>query len=248
MFLQEGKSEYLEGLLEATKELSHIDRSNIFFHLLKTYCKSGETDKALGLWTLLQEEGTVPSEQFLVDLGEHLKSQKREVPFVMPQDNSRISKPKAIHGMIEKKDKPIPKLKHTKDEVSSTIESLIHEGKLPEATNIALKSVQEGTIPKQTVFKFLLKNLALEGLVENIQQFDGYLNESMRKKVTYDDKLTLAIFKRGAGSQHIDELLGKVQAATTSDDMSVALRKFPRSNALADLIANADDEVVAKCK
>jgi len=29
----------LEGLIEATRDIAHIDRSDIYYHLLLSYCK-----------------------------------------------------------------------------------------------------------------------------------------------------------------------------------------------------------------
>lgn len=244
--LQEGKSEYLEGLLEATKELSHIDRTHIFYHLLVTYCKANETDKALGLWTLLQEEGEVPSEQFLTYLGNYLKSKNCEVPFAIPQDQNKIqTKPKELTpktdaGRSSKSNKP------TKAEVSETIENLVKNDRPSEAMELAMKSIQQGVIPKPNVLKFMLKTLAEAGNVEKIQQLGNILTNAMKRTVTYDDKLTLAIFNRGAGAQHIDSLLQSVNTAKSDEDLEVVLRKFPRSNALASIVNN--EELLKKCK
>lgn len=167
----------------------------------------------------------------------------------MPEEKSRKSA-KAKEGIVEKVLKPtkIPVAKPTKNDVTLSIESLIKENKLSEAMEMALKSIQEGVVPKPTVLKFLLKNLALEGNVDKIQELGKCINEPMKRKVTYDDKLTLAIFTRGAGSQHIDSLLESVQQAATSEDLQAALRKFPRSNALANLVNSGDEQLIAKCK
>ncbi|CAB3223179.1 unnamed protein product [Arctia plantaginis] len=242
-YVDEGKSEYLEGLLEATKELSHIDRSNIFYHLLVTYCKADETDKALGLWTVLQEDGEVPSEQFLKYLGQHLKSKNRQVPFVIPEDKSvkTINPKNVVEKIVTKKELTKP----TKNDVSINIETLTKNGDLSQATDFAIKSIDHGVIPKSNVLKFLLKSLAEGGHVEKIQQLGKQINESLKRRVTYNDKLTLAIFARGAGSQHIDNLMESVQAAKTDEDLENALKHFPRSNALATVVQ--DEKLVDKC-
>lgn len=99
-YVQEGKTEYLEGLIEATKELSHIDRSEIFYHLLVSYCKADDTGKALDLWTLLQEECQQPSDKFLNHLGNYLLSKNMAVPFTMPESQT-----------VEKSEKPEKKVK-----------------------------------------------------------------------------------------------------------------------------------------
>lgn len=242
-YVEEGKSEYLEGLLEATKELSHIDRSNIFYHLLVTYCNADETDKALGLWTLLQEESEVPSNQFLVYLGNHLKSKNRDVPFIIPEKIEKVQSKK--EDIIQKIVTPKVPPKPTKAEISTNIEALVKDGNLAQAMDVLLKSIEVGTMPKSNVVKYLLKNLAEEGNVEKIQQLGKNISENTKRKVTYDDKLTLAIFRRGAGGQHIDNLLESVEAANIREDLEIALRKFPRSSALANLVN--DTELVQKC-
>lgn len=242
-YVEEGKSEYLEGLLEATKELSHIDRSNIFYHLLVTYCKADETDKALGLWTVLQEEGEVPSDQFLQHLGEHLKSKDRKVPFIIPVEKNAKTAPSkdVIETIVTKKELNKP----TKNDVTLNIETMVKNGELTKAMDVTIKSIEHGITPKDSVIKFLLKSLAEGGNVEKIQQLGNHINESLKRRVTYNDKLTLAIFTRGAGTQHIDNLLKSVQSANTDEDLEIALKQFPRSSALANVMQNS--ELVAKC-
>lgn len=227
-------------MLEATKELSHIDRSNIFYHLLITYCKVNETDKALGLWTLLQEEGEIPSEQFLKYLGNHLKSENREVPFAMPGENIPKTNRKIDNVRPAKSAQP------TKAEVSKMIEDLVKDEKPSEAMNVAIRSIQHGVTPKSSVLKFMIKALAESGNVEKIQLLGNYMNDTMRRNVTYDDKLTLAIFNRGAGAQHIDSLLQSVNTAKTDEELESVLKKFPRSNALASILNN--EELIKKCE
>lgn len=236
-YVEEGKSEYLEGLLEATKELSYIDRSNIFYHLLVTYCKANQTDKAVGLWTILQEEGEIPSDQFLSYLSKHLKSKNREVPFVVPnetptkQKTSEVTKPKQTGP--------------TKNELTNTIETLVQEGKTDQALDVAIKSFEHGIIPKSSVLKYTLKKLAEESNVEKIQQLGKYVSDNLRRRITYDDKLTLAIFNRGDGANHMDSILTSLENATTDEDIENILTKFPRSNALASIMENK--EVLSKC-
>lgn len=246
ILLQEGKSEYLEGLLEATKELSHIDRSNIFYHLLITYCKAKETDKALGLWTLLQEEGEIPSDQFLSYLGKHLKSQNREVPFIIPEEKPKQTVKKqqgdVVENIVTRKEASKP----TKNDVSIHIETMTKDGQLSQAMDVAMTSIEHGVIPKTSILKYLLKSLAEVGNVEKIQQLGRYINDALKRRITYDDKLTLAIFTRGAGAQHIDNLLESVKSAKTEEELDSLLRKFPRSGALSTAIQ--DSELVTKCK
>ncbi|CAH2108523.1 unnamed protein product [Euphydryas editha] len=246
-YVDEGKSEYLEGLLEATKDLSHIDRSNIFYHLMVTYCKADETDKALGLWTVLQEEGEIPSDDFLLYLGNHLKSKNRDIPFVIPETNVKaepVQKSTVTRKPSEKAKKEQPT--SSKNEVSKQIEDLIKGGKPKQAADYALKNIELGVIPKINVLKFLLKSLAEEGDYEKIESIGKHLTEPMKKNVTYDNKLTQAIFSRGNGAQHMDEVLNLLQNTNDQDEVEIILRKFPRSTALASAVQNS--ELNAKCQ
>ncbi|KAF4527202.1 hypothetical protein B566_EDAN006129 [Ephemera danica] len=84
-YSEEGQVASLEGLVEATKDMNHIDRANIYLHLLNTYCKTGDADKALGLWTQAQEEDVQPSDEFLIKLGALLQQQGKQVPFTIPK-------------------------------------------------------------------------------------------------------------------------------------------------------------------
>ncbi|XP_050076567.1 leucine-rich PPR motif-containing protein, mitochondrial [Anopheles maculipalpis] len=83
-YQQEGKTSSLEGLMEATKDLSHIDRSEIYHKLLQSYIGEKDAVKSLGLWTRMQEENVAPSDAFLMELGDFLKSNGYEVPFAVP--------------------------------------------------------------------------------------------------------------------------------------------------------------------
>uniref|UniRef100_A0A182NB72 Very long-chain specific acyl-CoA dehydrogenase, mitochondrial n=1 Tax=Anopheles dirus TaxID=7168 RepID=A0A182NB72_9DIPT len=83
-YQQEGKTASLEGLMEATKDLNHIDRSEIYHKLLQSYIGEKDADKALGLWTRMQEESVAPSDAFLTELGDFLKSNGYDVPFAVP--------------------------------------------------------------------------------------------------------------------------------------------------------------------
>jgi leucine-rich PPR motif-containing protein, mitochondrial len=124
-YLNEGMPTALEGLIEATKDLNHIDRAEIFHSLLQTYIKDVETEKALGLWTTMQEEDITPSDAFLVKLAKFLKSQGQEVPFHVPAAAPRAEKPKVEKPKVEQtksvKAKEPAAPKKSEVEVSATI-------------------------------------------------------------------------------------------------------------------------------
>nr|CAD7568028.1 unnamed protein product [Timema californicum] len=89
-YRHEGLVAPLEGLVEATRDMSYIDRSDIYYHLLLTYCKALEPEKALGLWTRMQEEDVQPSDEFLYKLGTFLTAQGLSVPFTIPAAPEKV--------------------------------------------------------------------------------------------------------------------------------------------------------------
>lgn len=194
-----------------------------------------QTDKAVGLWTILQEEGEVPSKHFLSYLGKHLKSKNMEVPFVMPNVGAQEVNTK-------EKQTNLP----TKNDISTQMESLVQDGKAVKAMDIALKSINKGVMPQIQVLKYVLKSLAEEGCVEKIKELGQHLTDPLKKRLAYDDKLTLATFKKGAGIEHIDTLVQEAEAANTLEEFEVVLKKFPRSSALASVVNN--ETAIAKCK
>lgn len=118
----------LEGLMEATKDLNHINRAEIYYNLLLSYSKENEPDKALGLWTKMQEENIAPSDAFLLKLAEFLRSKDLEVPFVVPKKETNIVKkatttPKTTTRTttVQTNEKPELKKKQLKEPVTSTI-------------------------------------------------------------------------------------------------------------------------------
>lgn len=78
----------LEQLVAVTRDLFDIDRDLMYYNLLRAYAKIGDVDRALEVWTSLQEENINPSDRTLRFLADFLKEQGREVPFVVPPNRS----------------------------------------------------------------------------------------------------------------------------------------------------------------
>ncbi|KAI4463370.1 hypothetical protein MML48_4g00006397 [Holotrichia oblita] len=84
-YQMEGMVKPLEGLKDATKDLNHIDRTDIYYQLLLSYIKQDDPEKAVNLWMQMQEEDLAPTDNFLIKLGEFLKTHNLHVPFVIPE-------------------------------------------------------------------------------------------------------------------------------------------------------------------
>ncbi|XP_037819162.1 leucine-rich PPR motif-containing protein, mitochondrial [Lucilia sericata] len=100
-YKNEGMVEPLEGLIEATRDLSHIDRNKIYYSLLLSYSKSEDAEKALGLWTKMQEESITPNDAFLIKLAELLESKNMTVPFVVPQTEKQKARKTKIEAVAK---------------------------------------------------------------------------------------------------------------------------------------------------
>ena len=100
-YKNEGMVEPLEGLVEATRDLSHIDRNKIYYSLLLSYSKSEDAEKALGLWTKMQEENITPNDAFLMKLAELLESKNMNVPFVVPQSQKEVARKTKIEAVAK---------------------------------------------------------------------------------------------------------------------------------------------------
>ncbi|KAG5675530.1 hypothetical protein PVAND_005426 [Polypedilum vanderplanki] len=105
-YVEEGKPAFLEGLVEATKDLNHIDRSEIYYNLMQTYIKEKSVEKCMEMWTKMQEENILPSDMLLTELAAFFKSENVDVPFAVPN----VEKPKKIKKPVTetKKKEPNP--------------------------------------------------------------------------------------------------------------------------------------------
>lgn len=107
-YAEEGKPVILEGLVEATKDLNHINRSEIYYNLMQTYIKDKSVEKCLELWTKMQEEDITASDAFMIKVANFLKSQNAEIPFVVPEIQATEK--------VQPKKAEQPKVKGTKTE------------------------------------------------------------------------------------------------------------------------------------
>ncbi|XP_005185081.3 leucine-rich PPR motif-containing protein, mitochondrial [Musca domestica] len=150
-YKKEGMVEPLEGLIEATRDLNHIDRNKIYYSLLQSYCKTEDTDKALGLWTKMQEENITPNDDFLVKLAELLESKNIPVPFVVEtKQTKRKSKIAAVAKAAE-------------ESVKKPVTASEKSAKKPEAV---AKPAEPKTPSNISLLRKALKNNDLEAALE----------------------------------------------------------------------------------
>ncbi|CAG7705630.1 unnamed protein product, partial [Allacma fusca] len=91
-YLEANQIEVLENLVEISKHVCNVDRNSLYHHLLKAYTNKGDTEKALSIWTSLQEENVQASDNLLVELANFLQTNNQPVPFVIPKFPYKIPK------------------------------------------------------------------------------------------------------------------------------------------------------------
>uniref|UniRef100_A0A6B2E5A6 Putative bicoid mrna stability factor n=1 Tax=Phlebotomus kandelakii TaxID=1109342 RepID=A0A6B2E5A6_9DIPT len=178
-YRQEGMVQPLEGLMEATKDLSHIDRQDIYYNLLLSYCKEDVPDKALGLWTKMQEEDIAPSDAFLTKLGKYLQSKKLEVPFALPE----LVKPVAQKPQTAAPAPPKPAKEQLKPPPDTSdlavFKKALKQGNLDEILNAKKKLTPSDklSVTHQSQFlEVLVKN-------ERFSEANDFLNQMLKEKL-----------------------------------------------------------------
>lgn len=262
-YRQEGMVKQLEDLKEATKDLNHIDRSDIYYQLLMSYIKQEDTEKALGLWTQLQEEDLLPTDKFLITLGNFLKHQNIAVPFVIPQSAS--SQP--LQVITEKKTPK--KINTSRDRINAgnldwaltthkeqpnsfsdadctlLIEKLVQSDRLNDAKEVTEYLLNKGTRPAYRVFRFLLNKLAIAGEVEFLERVSKKLSSDDKKLLSFDNRLCNAHVIAGKASEYLERLENEITNAS-DDEVEAIYQQFPRGGAYG--ILEKCPELQEKCK
>nr|CAD7259831.1 unnamed protein product [Timema shepardi] len=244
-YRHEGLVAPLEGLVEATRDMSYIDRSDIYYHLLLTYCKALEPEKALGLWTRMQEEDVQPSDEFLYKLGTFLTAQGLSVPFTIPAAPEKVelqatnppSSPTS--SLFTKADQNL-----TLREQSQIIEILLKESRLAEASKITLSMLRNNIHPITRIFNFLFVlaaaylpvvyvlpfhcgfHAACAPLVFSLDAVTRFPN-AKKKLLSFDNRLCYANFVAGRISEYLGELEEKIEQAK-DEELPKLLEAFPR--------------------
>lgn len=270
--MEEDRAAELEHLVNITKDVFDVDRNMMFMYLFETYKRQQDCDKAVGIWTTMQEENIEPSETFLYELGQFLIKNGRDVPFVMPMPPSRPpvvpqnvnAPPKTVQTpSAQMEATPMPKALFSKalkekninsaiqskkeveesggrlsvTEESKLLELFVQESKLEEAAKLAREMIVTGQYPLPRVFKFLLNQLAKAGNVEAIEFFDKYIDENLKRTLSYNNRLCNAYLAAGRAEEFLDELSSIVESSRSVEDIR---GKFPAGGIMGILQRQKD--------
>ncbi|CAG9859713.1 unnamed protein product [Phyllotreta striolata] len=256
-YQQEGLIKPLEGLKDATKDLGHIDRSDIYYQLLLSYKKQDDVDKAMGLWTQMQEEDLIANDQFLSTLAGFLEEKGLNVPFVKPrmeqvsmgetQETREPDTPQIKFRRFLRTDKLNEALriqKSTKEpqsvnDLSALIEKLLQNDRVEDAAKVTLEILDRGNLPIGRIFKFFLNKLASTGDVDTLHKISDKISADVKKLVSFDNRLCHANLVAGKAAEYLDRLNNSIDSATESD-LGLLSEQFPRGGAYGILEKHPD--------
>lgn len=272
-FVENGKQNILEGLVEATKDLNHIDRSEIYYNLLQTYIKEKASEKCLEMWTKMQEENISASDNFLIKLAEFLESEGMAVPFTKPAVIEEIAKKEPVKGderyvrrrpessvddsaqyvlkmaIRNRNDEEVNDFIKNADylkefetftifEKSKIIEALVRNERLPEATDLIFKLLNQKLFPRMNIFRFYLNRIASKGENETIDKVGQFLDEDMKRELSFDNRYCHSFVSQGKVEDYLTRLENEVENIKTEEDIKQAEFRFPRGGAIGLLEAS----------
>ncbi|RZF34823.1 hypothetical protein LSTR_LSTR011210 [Laodelphax striatellus] len=236
----------LEGLLQVTKDIPQVDRANLYSILLTNLIKHDNPEKALSLWTLMQEENVQPSEEFLHRLGTFLTEKGFEVPFAIPTVEAK--KDEIVDANL-----PLPRRKLRMALASKDWNSIMTAYKALKKQNVKLYAaeiagivqfaIEEGK-PIQTIaelaaeilatqvdfprFKlsYLTKKLAQTGDIEAFEHFGHFLTEQQKKATKFQNMRYICYITAGK----VDEILSRIEKVakeTNSKEELMAAEPVP---------------------
>lgn len=231
-----GDTKSLEALVEATANINYIDRNLIYFNLLQRYQKENDPQKALNLWTKMQEENIVPTDTFLTRLSTFLKENNIEVPFASPPAEN-IQKQKVNIETHKPK-------RTTKVNLPKTLEQLLKDNKLQEASKTMDEMVTQNVNVPHRILKFYLNKMANNGDYKIIEEL--ILSDDIKKNISFDNRLCHAYTKAGKVKEYFEKLRNELNKCNSVEDVQKHAIAFPRGGALG--ILEKFPELYDECK
>lgn len=250
-YVLDNKTNELEQFIQITKNLFDVDRDSMYYHLIKAYGKLNEGNKALNVWTSMQEENLQPSERTLRLLADVLQKNDIPCPFEVPsspkfgtvESKDQIDEEKSLFNQlnlaIKRKDLDtalgISQSLESKGESvamsqhCAVIDLLLNADRLKEAFNLAQSLLQNGQYPSPRILRFLLTKLASKGDYELIKMIEPKLPGTIEQTTWYTSILANAYINAGKASEFLDNILPN-------------LKPFPLGGLLALLNAKSDLE------
>ncbi|XP_064484083.1 leucine-rich PPR motif-containing protein, mitochondrial-like [Ornithodoros turicata] len=214
----------LEHLVHITKDLFDIDRDAMYFYLLKAYAKTGDADKALEVWTKMQEENVQPSARTLRFLGNLLQQHGHTtLPFIMPEEEEAVQVPVPtgrrsrtpftsrlavnVDKALEEKQKFEERGESLSvGDVSHLIDTLVKNDRIKEAARLMEEMLQGGQNPYRSVLSLLLRRLSSLGDVETLSTLTPLLSVQLCRQHSVSNLLCNAYTNSGRAGDLLTQI------------------------------------------
>ncbi|KAI5745851.1 hypothetical protein M8J76_014745 [Diaphorina citri] len=257
-YVSSGSTDKIENLLKVTQGLDTFNRSVIYWSLLNLYSASDDVDKALALWTQMQEDDETPSDQFLIQLSALLTKNGREVPFATPkavpeQGGKRVRAVEAVStpdsrlrslvrsGKVREALKVYQTNKSELNIIShlELISGLLTQGHKSEATQVMNELTREDLETLRSGRP--LRNIMDHFSTAELKSLKPKLSEDMLGKSMFTTILIKAHLKEGTIKEYLADLKADVSTADGNEEKLKALiRRLPMGGILATLDTKPD--------
>ncbi|XP_014249256.1 leucine-rich PPR motif-containing protein, mitochondrial [Cimex lectularius] len=249
-YTSEGRISHLESLVEVTKDLSHINRAEIYQYLLNSYVNEDNVDKAVGLWTQMQEEDVQPTNKFLNMLAKLMEKHNRTVPFHVPDyvemeeenagENAKnaISEPlRAFRTAIYNKDvdeamellqSKLIITELSQNDKSRLLKLMIDSGRISLASRCVIEWLKQGVKPNTGTLSLVINNLAKVGDIESFNAIGQYISKDVKKRISFVNRQTHCMVEAGRGEEMLNQLLNAISSANTAEELENCANNFPR--------------------
>lgn len=250
-----GSVDKIEKLLQLTQDIVTFDRGAIYLQLLNAFAKEDQVDKALGLWTQMQEENETPSEVFLFNLAQLLKKHDREIPFSVPKltkeqpeskkkVTSSSSSTSNFNTQIKQK-VPFENLEEGMSLYKQSSSSLNIVSKLnllaalskENRTQDADRIVSDLTSNELDSLKMksYLKNALSYLTINQMKILEPKLSDNMKTKCAFYSYLMKSAASEGNLKEYLNTLENDLNKASTEEEKKSVVRRFPMGGILGTL-------------
>ncbi|KAG7155734.1 Leucine-rich PPR motif-containing protein-like 3 [Homarus americanus] len=217
-YLDNGKITQLENLVTVTRDIFDLDRNMMYMNLIKAY-----------------------------KLGSFLKENGYNVPFVIPES------PAPTPAAVQEASSASPRTMFTealaardftsavsvKEQIeksggqlsiqnrSKLVEGLVQDGRISEATKLTQDMLITNCYPVARVLKYLIIQMAKAGDVETITFFGKYIDNNIKKRISFDNARCMAYRVSGRSEEILDDLLMQIQSVPEAE-VSTISQHFPR--------------------
>ena len=209
---RQNETEPLERFILLTKDLAGIDREKLYYILLDSFIQNDKPQKALELWTAMQDENLIPSPRIISRLSRFLKEKGVEVPFkyqdeikegeeiIATEDakfvrdqfhsfirSGNLDKALAIKNRFNTPNSPL-----TLGDECTLIERLIRSNRTDKALQLTKSVMDGGRFPAPRIYKALLEKMAQEGLFREIGEMIESLPAPLKETSWFSDTVIFA--------------------------------------------------------